>query len=109
MVKLEQPKLEERHHDLITSIATDQKQLLELEDQILGLLNDAGSGVNVLEDEVRSYLSRAVPHCCIMTSDAHVANGRCRLCLVCNLLSSLRISDDIHVSACPLPFTSMNC
>lgn len=53
MVTLEQPELEERHHDLVTSIATDQKQLLDIEDQILSLLNEAGSGVEVLDDEVR--------------------------------------------------------
>lgn len=49
---LEQPELEERHQNLVTSIATDQKQLLDIEDQILRLLNDAGSGVKVLDDEV---------------------------------------------------------
>lgn len=53
MVTLEQPELEERHHDLVTSIATDQKQLLDIEDQILRLLNEASSGVEVLDDEVR--------------------------------------------------------
>ena len=53
VVTLEQPELEERHHDLVTSIATDQKQLLDIEDQILRLLNEAGSGVEVLDDEVR--------------------------------------------------------
>eukprot|EP00903_Cladosiphon_okamuranus_P017642 g16249.t1 len=51
VVTLEQPELEERHHDLVTSIATDQKQLLDIEDQILRLLNEAGSGVEVLDDE----------------------------------------------------------
>ncbi|CAM9781524.1 unnamed protein product [Ectocarpus sp. 12 AP-2014] len=51
VVTLEQPELEERHHDLITSIATDQKQLLDIEDQILRLLNEASSGVEVLDDE----------------------------------------------------------
>lgn len=60
VVTLEQPDLEERHHDLITSIATDQKQLLDIEDQILGLLNNAGSGVKVLDDEVRSWITEAV-------------------------------------------------
>lgn len=53
VVTLEQPELEERHHDLVTSIATDQKQLLDIEDQLLRLLNDAGSGLEVLDDEVR--------------------------------------------------------
>lgn len=52
---MEQPELEERHHDLVTSIATDQKQLLDIEDQILRLLNDAGSGVEVLDDEVNTH------------------------------------------------------
>ncbi|CAM9185724.1 unnamed protein product, partial [Choristocarpus tenellus] len=52
VVKLEQPELEERHHDLITSIAADQKQLLDIEDKILGMLNDAGSGINILDDEI---------------------------------------------------------
>lgn len=56
VVTLEQPELEERHHNLVTSIATDQKRLLDIEDQILRLLNDAGSGVKVLDDEVRSSL-----------------------------------------------------
>ncbi|CAM9286047.1 unnamed protein product [Ectocarpus sp. 6 AP-2014] len=51
VVTLEQPELEERHHDLITSIATDQKHLLDIEDQILRLLNEASSGVEVLDDE----------------------------------------------------------
>ncbi|CAM9197261.1 unnamed protein product [Discosporangium mesarthrocarpum] len=51
VVKLEQPELEERHHGLVTSIASDQKQLLEIEDKILRLLNEAGSGVNILDDE----------------------------------------------------------
>lgn len=55
MVTLEQPELEERHHDLVTSIATDQKQLLDIEDQILRLLNEARSGVEVLDDEVRIH------------------------------------------------------
>lgn len=55
VVTLEQPELEERHLDLITSIATDQKQLLDIEDQILRLLNEASSGVEVLDDEVCSY------------------------------------------------------
>lgn len=54
VVTLEQPELEERHHDLVTSIATDQKQLLDIEDQILKLLNEASSGVEVLDDEVRA-------------------------------------------------------
>lgn len=52
---MEQPELEQRHHDLVTSIATDQKQLLDIEDQILRLLNDAGSGVEVLDDEVYTH------------------------------------------------------
>ncbi|CAM9656208.1 unnamed protein product [Ascophyllum nodosum] len=51
IVSLEQPELEERHYDLVASIATDQKQLLAIEDEILGLLNDAGSGVDILDDE----------------------------------------------------------
>lgn len=55
MVTLEQPELEERHHDLVTSIAGDQKQLLDIEDQILRLLNEASSGVEVLDDEVRIH------------------------------------------------------
>ena len=55
VVTLEQPELEERHHNLVTSIATDQKQLLDIEDQILRLLNDAGSGVEVLDDEVHTH------------------------------------------------------
>lgn len=59
VVTLEQPELEERHHDLVTSIATDQKQLLDIEDQILRLLNEAGSGVEVLDDEVRH--TRGIP------------------------------------------------
>lgn len=49
---MEQPELEERHHGLVASIATDQNQLLDIEDQILRLLNHAGSGVEVLDDEV---------------------------------------------------------
>lgn len=53
MVSLEQPELEERHHDLVTSIATDQRELLDIEDEILRLLNEASSGVEVLDDEVR--------------------------------------------------------
>lgn len=73
VVTLEQPELEDRHHNLITSIATDKKQLLELEDQILGLLNDAGSGVNVLEDEVCPCL-QVRPYHCTMTADAKFAN-----------------------------------
>lgn len=52
VVKLEQPELEERHHDLVNSIASDHKQLLYIEDQILGHLNHAGSGVGILDDEV---------------------------------------------------------
>lgn len=52
VVKLEQPELEERHHDLVVSIANDQKQLLDIEDQILGHLNHAGSGVGILDNEV---------------------------------------------------------
>ena len=55
IVSLEQPELEERHYDLVASIATDQKQLLAIEDEILGLLNDAGSGVDILDDEVITH------------------------------------------------------
>lgn len=60
VVTLEQPELEERHHDLVTSIATDQKKLLDIEDQILKLLNDAGSGVEVLDDEVCQFMGEVV-------------------------------------------------
>lgn len=59
VVKLEQPELEERHHDLVVSIANDQKKLLDIEDQILGHLNHAGSGVGVLDDEVATNTSRS--------------------------------------------------
>lgn len=63
---LEQPELEERHHDLVASIATNQKHLLNIEDQILRLLNDASSGVDVLDDEVRGSSG----YCMIETPDA---------------------------------------
>lgn len=105
MVTLEQPELEERHHDLITSIATDKKQLLELEDQILGLLNDAGSGVNVLEDEV-SLRSQVRPYFCAMTTNAQCASALATVFLRAACLSLL--NDCLPVSHETMYMTSLS-
>ena len=49
VVKNERPELEQRRDQLVLSIATDQSELSNLEDEILGLLANASG--NILEDE----------------------------------------------------------
>ena len=49
VIKNERPDLEERKDKLVVSIANDQKQLLEIEEQILSML--AAASGNILDDE----------------------------------------------------------
>ena len=49
VVKNERPELESRRDQLVLSIATDQSELSQLENEILGLLANAGG--NILENE----------------------------------------------------------
>ena len=50
VVKNERPELESQRDQLVLSIATDQNELSQLEDEILGLLANASG--NILEDEL---------------------------------------------------------
>jgi dynein heavy chain len=49
VIKNERPDLEEKRDKLVVSIANDQKQLLDIEDQILQML--AAASGNILDDE----------------------------------------------------------
>jgi dynein heavy chain len=49
VIKNERPDLEERKDTLVVSIANDQRQLLEIEEQILSMLASASG--NILDDE----------------------------------------------------------